>query len=65
MLIHFTQLDFGSESQIRCRTHIFGNELAFAAGNSISIVNHKFAAGNSLSAANHKFVAEHTFGNEC
>jgi hypothetical protein len=61
MLIHFTQLNFGSESQIHCRTHIFSNELAFAAGNSISTVNHKFTAGNSLLTANANSLQETHF----
>jgi len=48
MLIRYRQLNFGSESQIRCRTHSFSNEHWFAANNTISTVKTLFVADNKI-----------------
>ena len=73
MLLCCRQLDFGSESQIRCRTHISAvkanslqtTRLRQRITNSLQNTHFDnecyFTADNSTSAANHKFVAEHTF----
>jgi hypothetical protein len=52
MLIRSRQLNFSSESQIRCRIHTFGSEHWFTVGNSISVVNHNFAADNTFLEGN-------------
>jgi len=73
MLLRYRQLNFGSESQIHCRTH---NSAANATSLQTtqfrqriinSLLNLQFGiecyfdAANSVSAMNHNFAAEHTF----
>jgi len=48
MLIRCRQLNFGSKSQIRCKTYTFNNERWFATDNLISAVNHRLTAGNTF-----------------